>query len=201
MDTINQADTNFAQNITDAVALHQPMEALTAGLDHLRQSPTTGGRIEMIVVRPEPKLRQVLDQCVLSMTGGVHGDNWATHCWKVLPDGTPHPEVQVTIMNARLAQLVSGSRDLWPLAGDQLYADLDLSYENLPVGQRLRAGEAELEITAELHKGCAQFRARYGDAALKFISSPEGKRLNLRGIYAKVVKAGVVRVGDEIHKI
>ena len=198
---MNTSHTTVISNVTNEVAPHLPMEALLAGLDHIRQAPKTGGRIDMILVRPEPKLRQLLDTCDLSPEGGVHGDNWVLKCWKSLPDGRPDPSAQVTIMNTRLAQLVGGAREYWPLAGDQLYADLDLSYENLPVGQRLQLGTAVMEITPELHKGCAQFRARFGDAALKFISNEEGKRLNLRGIYAKVVKAGSARVGDEIHKI
>ena len=43
-------------------------------------------------------------------------------------------------MNARVIELVAGQRDRWPLAGDQLYVDLDLQYENLPPGTRLQVG-------------------------------------------------------------
>jgi hypothetical protein len=171
-------------------------------MTELLRSPKDGGVLELIVVRPAQDARVLLDACKLSTEAGVLGDNWAKGCWKSLPDGRPDPTVQVTIMNSRLARLVMGEdRTHWALAGDQLYAELDLSYENLPVGQRLRIGEAVLEITAELHKGCGKYRERFGGDALKFISSPEGRRLNLRGIYAKVVQAGLVHVGDVIQKV
>ncbi len=180
---------------------HTSMNELVANLEHIRQSPKEGGRVEMLVVRPLKDERRLLETAELSPEGGLHGDNWVKGCWKSLPDGSPDPSVQITIMNSRLAALVTNGKARWPLAGDQLYADLDLSYENLPVGQQLAVGTAVLEITAELHKGCAKFRARFGDDALKFISNDEGRRLNLRGIYARVVQAGVVSVGDEIRKI
>jgi len=36
---------------------------------------------------------------------------------------------------------------------------------------------------------------------MKFVNSPEGRARNLRGINAKVVVGGVVRVGDSVRKI
>lgn len=183
------------------VAPHRAMVELNAGLDYIQRSPRDSGKVEMIVVRPAHDERIVLDRCELSPDGGVHGDDWATMCGLKLPDGRSNPEVQVTIMNARLAEVIAPDRAHWPLAGDQIYADLDLSYANLPVGQRLALGTAVLEITAELHKGCAQFMARFGNDALKFISNDAGKHLNLRGIYAKIVQPGTVSVGDVIRKI
>jgi MOSC domain-containing protein YiiM len=103
-------------------------------------------------------------------------------------------------MNARVAALLAGDQDRWPLAGDQLYVDLDLSEQNLPAGTRLAIGTAVIEVTDKPHNGCAKFRRHFGDDALRFVNSPDGKRLHLRGINAKVVRSGVVRVGDTIHK-
>jgi MOSC domain-containing protein YiiM len=43
--------------------------------------------------------------------------------------------------------------------------------------------------------------ARFGPDATKFVNSPIGRQLQLRGINAKVVRAGVIRVGDAVKKI
>ena len=181
---------------------HRSMPDLEAGMAQLLEAPRDGGVLELIVVRPIKEQRTILDAVWLSPDSGAEGDVWAKGCWMSLPDGRPDPDVQFTIMNSRLARLVmSEDKAHWALAGDQLVADLDLSEENLPPGQRLAVGEAILEITSIPHRGCAKYRARFGDDALRFISTKEGHRLNLRGIYAKVVQAGHVRVGDVITKV
>ena len=79
--------------------------------------------------------------------------------------------------------------------------DLDLSYANLPPGTRLQIGEAVLEVTEQLHTGCGKFVERFGLDAMKWVNSPEGRELNLRGIYAKVVTPGRIRPGDTITKV
>ena len=40
---------------------HLAMEALTAGLDDIRQSPKATGVLELIVRRPQTETREVLD--------------------------------------------------------------------------------------------------------------------------------------------
>ena len=131
----------------------------------------------------------------------MHGDNWAKGRARKLPDGSPDPAVQVTIMNSRVARLIAQDEARWPLAGDQLYADLDVGAANLPVGQRLRIGSVVLEITAEPHTGCKKFAHRFGAEALAWVNSPAGYESRLRGVYAKVVDAGTLRVGDRVEKV
>jgi MOSC domain-containing protein YiiM len=180
---------------------HLTFDALKDGLPGILQSPKDRGVLRAIVIRPETGLRVALQRCELSPEGGVHGDNWAKGCWLSLPDGRPHPDVQVTIMNARTIALIAQAQERWPLAGDNLLADLDLSGENLPAGTRLAVGSALLEITAVPHNGCNKFAARFGLDATRFVNSRDGRRLHLRGIYARIVERGVVAVGDAIAKL
>ncbi|HYZ26169.1 MAG TPA: MOSC domain-containing protein [Geminicoccaceae bacterium] len=180
---------------------HLSLDELQDGLPGILQSPKDRGVLRAIVIRPETDARVSLPQCQLSPEGGVHGDNWAQGCWMSLPDGRPHPDVQVTIMNARTIALIAQAEERWPLAGDNLFADLDLSGENLAAGTRLSVGSALLEITAVPHNGCRKFAGRFGLDATRFVNSRDGKRLHLRGIYARVVERGVVTVGDAIEKL
>lgn len=173
---------------------------LTATLAEVRQSPADPGRLVAIVVRPDPHLRLLPEQCELTPETGIPGDRWARYCTRKLPDGRLNPDTQLTLMNTRFLARIAGRPDRWPLAGDNLLVDLDLSEANLPVGQELRLGGALIAISAEPHTGCAKFAKRFGAAALKFVNSPEGRRLRLRGVNAWVVQGGIIRVGDAIRK-
>lgn len=177
-------------------ATHLTMEQLHAGLETIRQSPPDDGIVELIVRRPAVNRREVLDEASLDPEQGIVGDTWRARATARKPDRTPRPDTQLTIMNARAIALVAQDRARWPLAGDQLYVDLDLSAANLPPGTRLALGTAVLEITSTPHTGCGKFVERFGVDAMKFVNSPVGRELNLRGIYARVVQPGVVRVGD-----
>lgn len=180
---------------------HLSEPALLSGLPEIEDSPKDLGRLEMIVIRPRDKERIVLDESEVSLGLGVHGDMWARGRRKSGVDAVPNPDVQITLMNSRCIALLARDRSRWPLAGDQLYVDLDLSGENLPVGQRLAIGTAILEITAVPHTGCAFFAERFGRDALEFVNSPTGRRLHLRGIYARVVQDGHIKTGQLVAKI
>jgi len=183
------------------MARHLSLEELRDGLGEIQRSPKDRGTLRAVVIRPETDARRALQQCELSPELGVHGDNWAKGCWMSLPDGRPHPDVQVTIMNARTIALIAQDEERWPLAGDNLFIDLDLSMDNLPPGTRLSVGTARLEITAVPHKGCSKFAARYGVDATRFVNSRDGLRLHLRGIYARIVERGLITVGDLVEKL
>jgi hypothetical protein len=180
---------------------HLKTEELLAGLDNIRRSPTGEGVLELIVRRQAINDREVLDQAELDLAQGLVGDSWNRRRSTSTPDGSPNVEMQITVMNSRVAALVAQDRDRWPLAGDQLYLDMDLSAINLPAGTRLAVGSSVIEVTAPPHLGCQKFVARFGIEAMKFVNSPVGKELRLRGIHARVIQPGVIRTGDLARKI
>lgn len=180
---------------------HLTTEELEAGLEEILRSPKDEGVLELIVRRPATDEREVLEEGELNVSEGLAGDSWKARPSSRTTDGGPHPEMQLNIMNARVIALVAQGRERWPLAGDQLFLDLDLSEENLPAGTRLEIGSAVIEVTPEPHTGCKKFVARFGLDAMKFVNSPEGRRLHLRGINAKVVRPGRVRVGEVARKV
>lgn len=182
-------------------ATHLSGEELDAGLDAVKRSPTDNGTLEMIVARPEEDGRSVLEEGRLDLDEGLVGDSWRARGSSSNPDGSAHPDAQLTVMNARAAALVAGTADHGGLPGDQLYVDLDLSAATLPAGTRLRIGEAVIEITAKPHRGCSKFAARFGKEALRFVNTGQGAALNLRGRNARVVAPGVVRRGDLVRRV
>jgi MOSC domain-containing protein YiiM len=155
----------------------------------------------LIVRRPDVDKREAVEECQLDPSEGLVGDSWQVRGSKHTPDGSANTNMQITIMNSRTAALLAQDEVRWPLAGDQLYVDMDLSDENIPPGTRLALGTAVLEVSSEPHTGCKKFAMRYGTDATKFVNSKEGRRLHLRGINAKVVQAGTVRVGELVRKI
>lgn len=180
---------------------HLSIAELEAGLDHIQQSPKDAGLLEMIVRRPDVDGREVLQEGELDVVEGLVGDNWKTRGSKSTEDGSANPEMQINIMNARTMALLAQSKDRWQLAGDELFIDLDLSDENLPAGTRLAIGTAIIEVSAVPHTGCKKFAERFGTDATKFVNSPAGKKLHLRGINAKVIQDGKIQVGDIAKKI
>jgi hypothetical protein len=179
---------------------HLTTQQLQSGLPHLRQSPKDHGVLQLIVRRPRVEVREILAEATLDLVEGLVGDNWKIRGSSETPDGSAHPEMQLNIINSRAIALVAQDRERWPLAGDQLYLDLDLSVDNLPTGTRLALGSAVIEVTAPPHLGCKKFMARFGKDAVQFVNSLVGKQLRLRGINAKVVQPGVIRVGDTAIK-
>jgi MOSC domain-containing protein YiiM len=180
---------------------HLTKEELEAGLDHIRSAPADRGMLAMIVRRPAIDQREMLSEGMLDPADGLVGDSWRARGSSRTPDRTAHPDMQLNIMNARAIAHIAGSREHWPLAGDQLYVDLDLSGANLPPGTRLSIGSAVIEVTAQPHTGCKKFVGRFGIDAVKFVNSPVGREHNLRGINARVVTGGKIRVGDAVVKI
>jgi MOSC domain-containing protein YiiM len=180
---------------------HLTRAELEAGLPAILAAPADDGVLHGIVVRTASGERLDVASAEISLAGGVHGDHWAKGCWKSTEDGRPHPDVQICMMNARCIGLIAQERANWPPAGDNLFIDMDLSPGNAPPGQRLGIGTAIVEVTDTPHNGCDKFVGRYGRDACVFVNTGEGKRLRLRGIYARVVRDGRIAVGDRVRKL
>ena len=179
-------------------ALHLTREELEGGMENVLASPKDHGALALIVARPKVNERQTLTKGRLEVERGLVGDNWLTRGSSRTTDGKGHPEMQLNVMNYRFAELVAGSRDRVPLAGDQLFVDLDLSVDNLPPGTQLSIGSAVIEVTSIPHLGCKKFVEHFGLDAMKFANSDFGRRQNLRGINAKIISSGIVQVGDPV---
>ncbi len=173
---------------------HLTTAEIEAGLDVIKQSPKDNGVLELIVARPKPDEREVLETGELDVEEGLIGDVWKTY-------GRVRADAQITIMNSRCVALLAQDENRWKLAGDQLFVDLNLSDENIPVGTKLEIGSAILETTALPHNGCKKFVERFGMDAMKFVNSPVGKQLHLRGIYAKIIQSGTINKGDLVKKV
>jgi hypothetical protein len=166
-------------------------------LDDVRAAPADEGRIELIVRRPSDGVREILAEGQLDPGAGLVGDRWVTH--------HRHEPIylaaELTVINTRVLAAIEPDRDRWPLAGDQLYVDFDLSTDNLPAGSRVSVGSAIIEISETPHTGCAKFSARFGSDALRWINSPTGRSHRMRGLNAWIVEGGTVKQGDAIRKM
>lgn len=185
----------------ESTVKHLTMQELEAALDHLRQAPKDDGVVQLIVCRPSVDQREILDEAELDVEKGLIGDDWLVRGSKKTADGSAHPEMQINIMNSRVTALVAQDKNRWPLAGDQLYIDMDLSKENLPAGSQIEVGTAVLEVSPLPHTGCVKFVSRFGIEAMQFVNSPTGKELCLRGINAKVIRGGTIKVGQRARKL
>jgi MOSC domain-containing protein YiiM len=144
--------------------------------------------------------RDLPTEALIDQVAGLSGDNWLARGSKSTPDGSADPQAQITVMNARVAELVASGTDRMPLVGDQLLVDLDISVANLPAGSLLAVGQAVLRVSEQPHLGCAKFVERFGREAMRFVNSRNGRKLRLRGMNTRVVVPGTVRVGDLVKK-
>lgn len=178
--------------------LHANRADLDARLPDLRALRSDHGTLELIVARPAEGERETPESAEVTVEGGLDGDRWYPH---VDEAGHVSRADQLTLMSARVLELIA-ERERWPLAGDNLVVDMGLDAESLPAGSRLAIGDSVvIEISEEPHTGCAKFSARFGSGALKFVNSPEGRKLRLRGALASVVEPGTISRGDAIRRL
>jgi MOSC domain-containing protein YiiM len=187
----NAANLTINSDSVGDPALFRTLDCLELSLANQPDAPTGTGRVALIVRRVDGGLRVLLDRVAMTPESGLPGDAWGRQA-------EPLPDAQLAVMQLDVAELIANGQPL-ELSGDNLYLELDLSVENLPAGSRLRVGEAMMEVTPQPHNGCRKFRARFGDDALRFVSMPELRHRNLRGIYLRVIEPGEVAVGDPVQ--
>lgn len=181
---------------------HRSLAELEAELPQIQASPRDAGTVDLIIRRPATGERERLELGELCPERGLVGDRWALNPKTRGPDGALQTDTQLTLMSRRCVEAIAGpDRDRWALAGDQLYVEFDLSEECLPAGARLQVGAAVVEVTAEPHTGCGKFVERFGKDAMRFVNSPGGRKLRLRGVNTRVITGGVVREGDAIRPL
>ncbi|MGH2784053.1 MAG: MOSC domain-containing protein [Actinomycetota bacterium] len=166
------------------------LDALEAGFATMPGSPADLGALTAVVSRTELGHFANVEPVRLTPEHGVPGDAWVRKEGATL-------ESQITVMRTGVAQLIANGRPL-AVFGDNLFMDLDLSVENLPPGSRVTIGGSLLEVAAKDHKGCKKFSARFGLDALRFVSTPQGRRLRFRGLYLMVVEPGEIAPGDTV---
>jgi hypothetical protein len=196
---VGNSEAASARKRHDDSMAHLTTGELEAGLEHVRAAGTDAGTLDLIVARPHEGERVVLESATLDLHVGLVGDNWRERGSRHTADGSAEGDKQLNVMSIRAADLVARDREQVPLAGDQLYLDLDISVANLPVGSLLAIGdEAVIQVTSAPHNGCAKFTQRFGLHALRFVNSPIGKDLRLRGLCARVVQPGTIAAGDAV---
>lgn len=184
-----------------AMAALPDASALAAALPNVLAAPGTDGPVRLLCLRPRHNWRSFPDRLTLTRATGVEGDCESASPWLTLPDGSPDPQTQVSILSARVLDLVWPGRDPTLHPGDNIVADLDLGHANLPPGALLRAGSAILRVSAEPNDGCAKWKVRCGTAAYDWVRARPNLPYRLRGLFCSVEQDGVVTLGDRLSPL
>lgn len=179
----------------------KPQEAAVRSIDDYEAAfqtlpalPRDAGRVHLLVLRKGGGVHETPAEAELSPEDGLHGDRWG--------QGKRNPDTQVTLMRLDVAELVRATPEQ-PLhtPGDNVLVDLDLSEEALPIGTRLRLGEALLEVSPEPHTGCKLFSQRFGATALAWVNHKDHRARRLRGVNCRVIEGGRVRLDDAVSVV
>ncbi|NPD14538.1 hypothetical protein HOY34_04895 [Xinfangfangia sp. D13-10-4-6] len=176
-----------------------PMTALMAAIPHIAAAPKDVTKAAVLTFRPGRNLREYPPQLQLTVAHGIPGERWGKEPWLRLPDGSADPAIQVSILPARVHDLVRPDPEAAIHPGDPVIADLDTSEENLPEGSILQLGTALIRVSSVFNDGCVKWKVRYGTDAMTWVNLPQHRALRLRGILCSIEKDGVVRRGDEIR--
>lgn len=181
--------------------MHPTLDELQAALPHIRSAPVDECPVEMLCLRPARNQRKIVDRITMTVASGMPGERWLTEPWMRLEDGSPDPSIQVSILPSRVMDLVWRDRIGTPHPGDPIVADIETSYESFPVGTRIAAGTAVLEVSDVFNDGCVKWKTRYGAAAKDWLVLPENRPLRLRGLLCRIVKDGEMTTADRLRRV
>jgi hypothetical protein len=176
-------------------------EELAAALPALLAAPRNTGVTRLFCVRPKPNHRVFPQSLTFTSATGVADDFEHRQPWLTLPDGSPDPRNQVSIMSWAVLDLVWRDRDRVAHPGDNIAVEMNLTEENLPVGTLLQAGTAILRVSDEPNDGCAKWKVRCGTAAYAWTTAPAHAPLRLRGLFCSVEQDGEMRLGDSLRRL
>lgn len=187
--------------MTLSATLHATADDLARALPHVLSAPRDDARAECLCFRPGFNKRTFPDRLTLTRADGIPGERWRAAPWLKLPDGSPDPRIQVSILPLRVMDAVWRDREGTPHPGDTIICDLDMSLENLPAGSLLQAGTAVLRVSDVFNDACVKWKVRYGQAAKDWITAPGHPDLRLRGILCSVERDGEVALGNPVRKL
>lgn len=187
--------------MTSTSQIQASPEDLARALPHVLDAPKDDAAIEWLCFRPGFNKRTFPDSLVLTRDRGIPGERWTTLPWLKLPDGSPDPRIQVSILPRRVMDAVWLDRENTPHPGDTIVCDLDTGEANLPTGSLLAAGTAVLRVSDVFNDGCVKWKVRYGRPAKDWITAPGHPPLRLRGILCSIERDGEIRLGDRIRKL
>lgn len=146
------------------------------------------GTLDWIGLRPERKAPLLVVEQVQALSErGLEGDR---RC-----QGSPGSARQVTLINREHIAVIEQLLGIDSISPDLLRRNLVVSGINLLAlrHQRFRIGNAEFEATAQCHP-CLRMEQVLGQGAVAAM-------LGHGGICAKILKSGLIRVGDQVEKI
>ena len=155
-------------------------------LARLMDGPVLPGLVRWIGLRPDRHApMRAVEEAVIDTVEGVVGDRW---------HGRPGGNRQVTLITAEGLDAIARFLGREAVPPEDVRRNLVVSGINLLAlkERRLQVGSAVLEVTGECHP-CTRMEVILGPGGYNAVRGQGG-------VTARVVEAGVVRVGDRVKR-
>ncbi len=202
MDNITPQNLSLAHLSQKHLSLSRPLNEaqLDEALPYIMSAPKDNAPILHLCYRPDVSERCFTDELQLSCDKGVIGDRWL----KEVNNGGKYSgdkRVHVCILPKRILELVWREDDDTIYTGDNMIVDMDLSYQNIPIGSHIKIGTALLKVSDVYNGGCKKWMARYGEESFRWFNRTDNRTKRLRGMLCEIITDGVVKKGDLLCKI